>query len=572
MYQIPESKPKQRCVLFCRVSSKDQEETGYSLPAQEKFLRDYADRSYFSVAKVFAVSESASGRVNRRIFNEMIKYIKKKRISILIVETTDRLTRNFADVPAIDSWILGKGDHQIHLAKEGCILEKNSRSHEWFMWRVKVATAEYYIRLLSENVKKGQKEKLSQGWLPAMPPLGYKVVGESGHKIHVIDEEKSQLVKRMFELYGKGTYSLKAIGKLMYNEGLHSRAGKRLSISFIHRLLTDPFFIGKIKWNNNIYEGSHEPLISSDLFDRVQNILSGRTAPYYNKHNMLFRGTFRCFKCGRSISWERHNKQVYGHCHFTPCPQKKWYKEEETERQVLSVFSGLQIKNEKLIEWVRKALKGSHQDEMAYRKSSLSELQQEHSKLQRRLDKLYDDRLDEVVDKETYERRFRQYTNEKEKTEDRMKRYSQTNTGYFELGMNLYEISQNALHIYQKADIDRKRELISLVFTKLMIDDGKIVYEFSKPFEALASAVKATNDSKVAELAGSRILTFEASKNGYIKPKNGDICSFHSTWLAFWDGFRSFRWAKHIDSLSFWLKQAKELNGLINVNSPTTTI
>ena len=152
-----------KAVLFCRVSSKDQEETGYSLPAQEKYLSDFAQKQNLFIDKVFAVSESASGRKQRKIFNEMILYINKNNISAIVVETTDRLTRNFKDVPTIDKWLLDNENHHIYLAKEGCILEKNSRSHEWFMWRVKVATAEYYVRLLSENVKKGQKEKIAQG-------------------------------------------------------------------------------------------------------------------------------------------------------------------------------------------------------------------------------------------------------------------------------------------------------------------------------------------------------------------------------------------------------------------------
>src|SRR3990167_8059242 len=137
-----------KAVLFCRVSSKEQEETGYSLPAQEKYLRDYAQKNKFNVEKVFAVSESASGKIQRKVFNEMVTYIRKNNIAVIIVETTDRLTRNFADVPTIDKWVLEDENNQIHLAKEGCILNKNSKSHEWFMWRVKVATAEYYVRLL----------------------------------------------------------------------------------------------------------------------------------------------------------------------------------------------------------------------------------------------------------------------------------------------------------------------------------------------------------------------------------------------------------------------------------------
>lgn len=177
-----------KTVIFCRVSSKDQEDTGYSLPAQEKYLSEFAQKQNLIVDKIFSVSESASGRTQRKIFNEMIAYVNKNNISAIVVETTDRLTRNFKDVPTIDKWLLDDETHQIYLAKEGCILEKNSRSHEWFMWRVKVATAEYYVRLLSENVKKGQKEKIAQGWLPQKPKLGYKNLEVNGRKIHVIDK------------------------------------------------------------------------------------------------------------------------------------------------------------------------------------------------------------------------------------------------------------------------------------------------------------------------------------------------------------------------------------------------
>src|SRR3989344_275283 len=184
-------------VIYCRVSSKEQELEGYSLPAQEKFLRDYAQKNGFKVTKVFAVSESAMGKVRRKIFNEMIDYVRENNISVIIVETTDRLTRNFSDVPTIDKWISENKNNQIHLAKEGCILHEGSKSHEWFMWRVKVATAEYYVKLLSENVQKGQKEKLDQGQLPTKPPLGYQTTGERGRKIHIINEEKAPFIRKM---------------------------------------------------------------------------------------------------------------------------------------------------------------------------------------------------------------------------------------------------------------------------------------------------------------------------------------------------------------------------------------
>jgi len=73
-----------RCVIYCRVSSKEQEDTGYSLPSQEKLLIEYANRKGFEVAKVFSVAESASGTKQRKIFAEMMAYMGKNSVQILL--------------------------------------------------------------------------------------------------------------------------------------------------------------------------------------------------------------------------------------------------------------------------------------------------------------------------------------------------------------------------------------------------------------------------------------------------------------------------------------------------------
>ncbi len=507
-----------KAILFCRVSSREQEETGYSLPAQEKYLRDYAQKNSFSIAKVFAVSESASGKVQRKVFNEMINYIRKNNISVVIVETTDRLTRNFADVPLIDKWVLEDESHQIHLAKEGCVLHKESKSHEWFMWKVKVATAEYYVRLLSENVKKGQREKIRQGWLPTKPPLGYKTIGEKGRKIHVIDEEKAPLVKKMFELYATGNYSLKRLSEIMYKEGLRSNYGHKVPKSRIHELLKDPFYIGKIKWNGETYEGQHKPLIEKETFKKVQKLLKSKTTPKYNKHLFLFTGLIKCKECGGVITWEiAKGKYIYGHCnHYRNCSQQTWAKESEVQKQLLPAFENLQIKSPRLAEWIRKALKESHKDEIEYHSSALNELNQKYNQIQQRLDKLYDDKLDGNITEEFYNRKFQQYTEEKEKILEAIERHSQASNKYFELGINIYELSQKAREIYLKASLEQKRQLISLVFTNLLLDEGKLSYSYSKPFQLLSQAVRATNSSKIAKLIKNREKIFEPSEKGYI--------------------------------------------------------
>src|SRR3989338_3893120 len=237
-----------KAVLLCRVSSKEQEETGYSLPAQEKLLNSYAERQVFEVEKGFSITESASGKKQREIFDNMMAFVKKEGIKIIICEKVDRLTRNFKDAVEIDEWLEKDEERQVHLVKDSLILHKNSRSQEKLNWGIRILFAKNYIDNLSEEVKKGLSEKLRQGWLPTKPPHGYKTIGEKGHKIHVIDDSTAPLVIKMFELYATSNYSQKKLAQIMHESGLRNSNGNKILKSRIAELLTDPFYICKVSY------------------------------------------------------------------------------------------------------------------------------------------------------------------------------------------------------------------------------------------------------------------------------------------------------------------------------------
>ncbi len=502
-----------KAVLFCRVSSRDQEDSGYSLPSQEKLLKEYAQRKDFDIAKIFSISESASGRYQRKTFNEMLDYVKKNAINVIICEKVDRLTRNLKDAVCINEWIKENPERQVHFVKENCVLTNESRSNEKFIWNIKVSVAQYYIDNLSEEVKKGQKEKIAQGWLPTKPPLGYKTIGEQGHKIHIIDEQKAPLVKKMFLLYATGEHSLKKLVEIMYQEGLRTRGGSQLVKSRLADLLSDPFYHGKNRWNGKISTGKHEPLITKEIFDRVQQILKSKSTPKYSKHFYLLRGLIDCDECSGLITWEQQKGIMYGHCnHYRNCSQVIWYKEKKIERQVIERLDKLRIRDTRIVEWVRKALKESHQDEIHYYTSNVNELNQRHDQIQNRLDKLYDDKLDEKISEEFYQRKFKEYSEEKEAILQSMQKHSHASNKYFELGALIYELSQRAREIYEKATPEEKRQLLNFVFSSLRVNRGDLIAEYSEPFIPLSEAIQFTNSSKVLNLAKSHSEIFEPSK------------------------------------------------------------
>ena len=98
-----------QAILWVRVSTKEQAEEGYSLDAQLKLLRDYAAKNNLKVVKEFTIPESASGKQERKRFQEMLGYLNEhKNIKNLICEKVDRLTRSIKDLPKLDDWLNGR--------------------------------------------------------------------------------------------------------------------------------------------------------------------------------------------------------------------------------------------------------------------------------------------------------------------------------------------------------------------------------------------------------------------------------------------------------------------------------
>jgi hypothetical protein len=182
------------------------------------------------------------------------------------------------------------------------------------MHNIKLAMARNYVDNLSEEVKKGMREKAAQGHWPTVAPVGY-VNNLSTHRIEV-DSLRGPLIAELFRLYASGDFSLKALVKKAFEMGLtHPRSGRAMFKAEIHRILQNPIYHGEFVWLGKRYEGSHEPIVSRTTFEAVQAILhrNGRGRTWKRLHP--FMGLLTCAKCGCSITAEmKKGKYVYYHC------------------------------------------------------------------------------------------------------------------------------------------------------------------------------------------------------------------------------------------------------------------
>jgi site-specific DNA recombinase len=387
-------------VLYARVSSREQREEGFSIEAQVKFLRAAASKDEFDIVREFIEVESAKS-AGRKQFAEMVTFFKKNRsCRILLVEKTDRLYRNQRDALTLEDL-----DISIHFVKENETLSKDAKSQTKLMQDIRLAMARNYSENLREEVKKGMGEKASQGTYPGRPPFGYR--NNVGTRTIEFNPEKAPIAKRVFELYVSGRHSLLTLSKTLRMEGTC------ISKTNLHKMLTNPFYIGRFNWGGQTYQGTQPHLISSELFSRVQFVLNGGNTPKYSKHEIAFRGLLKCAHDDCTVTGEiKKGKYVYYRCSHGrgPC-DLPYFREEKIAEKMGDLLRDLYIPGD-VAKTIQGALERGHGEARARQRSERSRLEHTLQTLYRHVDAAYTDKLDGKIPEEFWQRKQAEWQQE----------------------------------------------------------------------------------------------------------------------------------------------------------------
>ena len=472
----------EKSVSYLRISSKEQEE-GYSLQSQQKESSNYARKKGLEIVKTWAVTESA-GKKGRKDFNEMLVFMRKNRnIKHIVFEKVDRFTRNLYDLNSIYE-LMEKYDKQVHFFKESLIMDKNSKSQDKLRLDIQVVFARNYINNLSEEVIKGMKEKVENGEFAHFAPLGY-VNNTETHLIE-IDSSYAHFIKKMFELYATGNYSLTSLKEKMTEEGLRTRSGKKVHKSQIEKTLKNPIYYGYFRWKGQLYKGTHPHIIEKPLFDRVQQILNGRYGHILTKRSFAFTGLLRCAKCGCSITAEiKKNKYVYYHCTgFKGKCDNGWIREEDLVKEFGEIIKKIQI-NEEIKNWLVKALKQSELNKEEYHRRSLDALNKQYRKVQDRLDKAYTDKLDGIITEDFWVEKSSKWRQEQEDILNKIRHHQNADKGYMDLGVKILELAGKTYELWKVRKSQEKRQLLDFILSNCELDRKTLIPTYRKPFDIL---------------------------------------------------------------------------------------
>lgn len=299
---------------YIRVSTEDQIE--YSPESQLKAIRSYAKTNNMLVPDdLIFIDEGISGRTaaKRPAFMRMIGIAKTKprEFDVILLWKFSRFARNREDSIMYKSMLRKQCGIDVISISENLGDDKTSVLIEALI----EAMDEYYSINLAEEVRRGMTEKVSRGEPVSGAPFGYKMID----KAYIPDKNESIIVQRIFDDFSNGVPTTK-IARVLNSEGILTKNGKKWENRTIEYILRNVAYIGKISWNSSgkkrrnydstdtiLVDGIHEPIISKELFDTVQERILENKKKYgknaHPTHGKIFtlKGLLKCSNCGSTL-------------------------------------------------------------------------------------------------------------------------------------------------------------------------------------------------------------------------------------------------------------------------------
>lgn len=469
-------------VIYTRVSTEDQAKKDLSLPYQLAQCREFAKKEGYTVLEEFEDAGKTGRNIDRPALQTMLRFITQKRIDAVIVYKQDRLSRSQADF-----WGMIELFKRIKTRFISITEQFGDSAEATISMGMMSSFSQYYCDYLSSNVKKGQRQKVNIGWWPTTAPLGYENYGEKHfRKIRPVKEITQQII-HAFKLFSTGTYSVTSLTETMRKRGMTSNNGNPISRTAISRMLRNPIYYGSFYWNEELFKGKHDPIITKELFDSVQSILDVKRVKGTRdrKHNFLLRGFIYC-KCGSMLTGEIKTKnykngtsQKFGYygcknrsksktCSRTYVAMRK------IEVQVEDLFKAVEFSEEfkkfVLIE-AKKIIADIRDTETEEEKI----IKQRIAKIQLRMKNAEDDRFDRVITREDFSRVYSRLKEEIETANIDLAKITKDHTQTIHTLDELLAFTDNIHESYINAENDLKRRYLQIFFDRIVVNDGKVI-------------------------------------------------------------------------------------------------
>ena len=476
-------------IAYCRKSLEDEGRQVLSIISQQTEIKEFAKRENLEIIAWFTEAKTAKkpGRVK---FEEMMKTIESGKADGIVAWNPDRLARNSVD-----------GGRIIYDLDTGKIKDLKfptfwfeDTSQGKFMLSIAFGQSKYYVDNLSENVKRGIRQKLRRGVYPGLAPIGY--LNDPVSRTVVPDPKRWKFIKRGLEEYSQGKHSMASLSKLMFSWGFTNRFGKPLNLSTIQNFLMNPFYYGVIRYAGEFYEGTHKTMITKSTFDKIQEVLKQRGKPRKKRiHNFPFLGLMKCSECGAAIT-----AQIQKGHHYYNCTKKKghcsqkYLREEALVEQIRNTIRKVAISDL----WAKKILESLNKEEEADREKAmevLTNLKSEIAELDKKIDKLLEAYLENIVSVEEYQTKKQNLIEMKSQIKQKIAEIEETQSFWLEPARKFILSCQEAKIIAETQKFGELFVYLQKVGANFLLSDKKVRFSWQEPYNFLAAEAGAAKNS-----------------------------------------------------------------------------
>jgi site-specific DNA recombinase len=505
-------KRTKRAGLYLRASSagqidKDYDPEGFTIPAQRELGSRKAAELDAEVVVEWVERAVSAKTQDRPKLQEMLAYVKTHQLDYMIVHKLDRMARNRLDHLLIKLALREAGVTLVSVTEQ---IDEGTVTGVLLDGVISTMNEVYSLNLRTEVIK-GMTQKAKAGGTPAKAPLGYLNVREiiDGREVRTvaIDTERGPLIAEAFELYATGEWTQRTLLDHLTERGLRNRATRTspqrpLSLSRLGAILRSRYYIGCVYYRGAEYPGRHEPLVSQELFDRVQAVLALHNGPGERQrtHHHYLKGALYCARCGSRVSYMRvdGNGGQYGyfyclgrHHKRTDC-QQPYMLPALVETAVADYYQHVELGDD-LVAGLKQRLaddldhiRGRSRDTVRRQQARVDRLRAEEQKL---LHLFYRDKITDELFEQEQTRIATELTDARRTLAAVQSQYAEGQR-IVELALDL---ARDCQHAYQTADPPTRRLFNQVFFTKIFIDamDGPTPTvagtELASPFAELAT-------------------------------------------------------------------------------------
>jgi site-specific DNA recombinase len=309
-------------LCYIRVSTAEQADQAHNLPTQKRKVEDRCKRDGLPILKTFGDAGESARTSDRPQFQAMLEYCRthKAKVTHVVFADLSRLARNIQDQASTLAQF-----EKLGIVPVSCDERIEDSAAGKLSVNILGVLNQFFSDSLSERTRYRMDVGAKEGRHLHLAPIGY-INGANGSGLQT-DTERAALVRQAFEWIATRSYGLEEVLHRLSLLGLTTRrAGRPITRQTLSRLIRNPIYAGWVVSGNVKARGKHEPIISQELFDAVQDVLNGKSgrAVAHKKLNEDFplRGFVRCTGCGEKLtsSWVKGRKKRYA---YYWCANKK---------------------------------------------------------------------------------------------------------------------------------------------------------------------------------------------------------------------------------------------------------